>query len=264
MMQPACDFQSGPWHGQVRQDWHETLADLDAWLAANPGELVVKYESREVRRIATPRGTVYLKRILALTDAGLHWRDWLSALKWYCRPSRALACWKISRQMLESGFACCEPLLAVRRRHAWGRPEDILLTAEVSEPDLRESLPLLSPDALHEAVRTASRQLRTFHEAGFVHGDCLLRNLCLSAEGKLIFLDNDRTKRPAFWNIFCRKSRNLAQFGYSLRRCLPDHPELLPLFFDAYFGDRRPEGQIRRLTTAIETRLAKRLARKPS
>lgn len=257
----AISFRSGKWRGYALAAWADEFASLDDWLQRG-GEDIVVHKSRFVQRRALAGKTVYLKYIYALTDAGLEGRELFSFLKWYCRPSRALAFWRISRQLLDHGFRCAVPVLAARRRSGKGYPNDIIVTAEVPFPTLEEVLTGKTEDECRAIIANAARQLREFHAAGFVHGDCILRNICLDDEKRLVYLDNDRTKRPSCLNFFCSWKRNLAQFGYSLRRCRPELPGLLACFYDTYFADgNKPQALVARQTAAIEKRLAARLRR---
>ena len=214
------------WRGLVAdEDWCQEFHCLDQWLQAHPGEAVVTHPSREVRRIETPQGVVYLKYMRALTDAGMHGREFFSWAKWVFRPSRALATWRISQHLLTAGFACPVPVLAVRRR-LHGYPHDIFIAHEVPRPNLWDE-PGMAPEEL--ALLLAAETAR-LHDAGFAHGDFILRNLCLNPSTQhLILLDNDRTWRPLPPIRLHYQRRNLDQMAYSLLRrfTAPD----LPLVF---------------------------------
>ena len=214
------------WDGYVSDEaWQEEFRDLDAWLKVHPGTTIVAYPSREVRRVETPMGVVYLKYIRALTDAGLTGHEWLSWAKWVFRPSRALATWRISQKLLAEGFACPVPVLAVRRRQH-GYPNDLFVSLEIPRPNLWDE-PGDSPD---ELIRILAAETARFHEAGFAHGDFILRNLCLNPSTRhLVFLDNDRTWRPMPGLRGHYQKRNLAQMTYSLLRRFKD--SRIPLDF---------------------------------
>ena len=203
------------WDGYVSDEaWQEVFRDLDTWLQVHPGTTIVAYPSREVRRVETPLGVVYLKYIRALTDAGLTGREWFSWAKWVFRPSRALATWRISQKLLAEGFACPVPVLAVRRRRH-GYPNDLFVSLEIPRPNLWDE-PGDSPD---ELIRLLAAETTRFHEAGFAHGDFILRNLCLNPSTRhLVFLDNDRTWRPMPGLRWHYQKRNLAQMAYNLLR----------------------------------------------
>lgn len=263
LTQAELPFSSGSWKGRIAAGWQDVLSDFDQWQLEHAGETVVSYRSRKVCRVQTPKGTIYVKTIWGLTDAGMTGKDPLSFLKWVFRPSRALAAWRISQRMLAAGFHCARPVLAIRRRSPLGYPADVFISEEVSAPVLNDVLPGLSPDQQLDLARFLGRELQKFHAAGFIHGDCILRNLCLNQEKQLVFLDNDRSKVRGITSVFSRSIRNLAQIGYSARRCgaTPDFPVIL---FEEYAGKagwsrQRRQKSVRRLCKGIENRLQNRL-----
>ena len=219
------------WHGLAATPEFAAIAEhLDEWLRQNPGTLVVHYASRDVRRIPLPSGFVYLKHIRALTDAGLAGKEWFSWCKWVLRPSRALATWRVSRRLLDAGFRCPEPLLAVRRRHSL-YPTDLFISAAIPFPDLWQDASLPPADLAH----FLATELAHFHAAGFAHGDCILRNLCRdTTDNHLVFLDNDRTWQPPTLLRRHYQRRNLAQLAYSLLRQQQGHPDAARQFLEAY------------------------------
>lgn len=232
-MSTSGTFSLGRWRGLVKDDCRNDFTDLDQWLTSPPGDCVVQYPCREVRRLQLTGGRVaYAKIIRALTDAGLQKRELFSWGKWVFRPSRAIATWHISRKLLAAGFLCPEPLLAVRRRD-YGYPTDIFVSAEVPFPDLWAD-ETMQPDELAKFVGS---QLAEFHQAGFAHGDCILRNMCREPElNRLVYLDNDRTWRPC--RIYRRhyQMRNLAQMTYSFLKRF-DNTAISRAFLDAYNAD---------------------------
>ena len=258
-------YSSGRWRGRVAAGWQAEFQDFEKWQFEHAGETVVSYRSRKVCRVQTAKGTLYVKTIWGLTDAGMTGRDILSFLKWVLRPSRALAAWRISHRLLAAGFHCARPVLAIRRRSRVGYPTDVFISEEVTAPVISEILPNLTAKQQLDLARLLGRELQKFHAAGFVHGDCILRNLCLNSENELVYLDNDRSKVRSVITIFSRSIRNLAQIGYSARRCGagPDFPVTL---FEEYarqagWGDARSQKTIRRLCNGIEKRLKNRLKR---
>ena len=97
MSENQLPFHSNGWNGYVAgSKWKELFLDLDKWLADNPGELIVRYPCRDVRKVTTPLGVVYVKDIRALTDAGYYHRDLFSLAKWIFRRSRAVETWNAS------------------------------------------------------------------------------------------------------------------------------------------------------------------------
>lgn len=212
-MESFVPFESGPWKGFCSASWLDVFRDTESWLQENPGETVVHYPCRDVRRIVTSRGTIYLKHIRALTDKGLARTEWFSYLKWVLRPSRAVGAWKAAVAMDAAGLDCPVPLLAARKREK-GYPTDIIVTAEVPFPDCWNQLPGKSPA---EVAKTVAHAAALLHARKFAHGDFILRNLCLDTTcSRIVYLDNDRTWLPPFFVRRHYQRRNLAQMAYSL------------------------------------------------
>jgi hypothetical protein len=256
-------YSSGKWKGRVAADWQEELSDFDQWYQEHDGETVVSYRSRQVKRIHTSKGTIYVKIIWGLTDPGMIGKDPLSFLKWVFRPSRALACWRVSWLLLEAGFHCARPVLAIRRRSRFGYPTDVFISEEVSAPMLSDLLPKMSAEQADDLALLLGRELQKLHAGGFVHGDCILRNICLTSDKELVYLDNDRSKVRGLASPFSRSIRNLAQIGYSARRCGAG-PEFPPRLFEEYarqagWSTAQSKRRSKRLCAAIEKRLQNRL-----
>lgn len=263
MTSSGTPFSSGPWRGVVADaSTAQEFAHLDSWLAEHPGEVVVQYLSREVRRVTLEDGRIfYVKIIRALTDAGLQGREYFSWCKWVFRPSRAVGAFRISKKMLELGVECAPPVLAVRCRKGIV-PTDIFITAAVPYADMWEES--ANEDGIALAAFLA-QELSRFHRSGFAHGDCILRNLCRNPNSqRAVFLDNDRTWRPPF---FCRgyyQRRNLYQMAYSLIQRFPDGEA--SRHFLAEYGKIPGGASLSKSTTAkimdyAQKRLARRLQR---
>ena len=249
------------WHGLVVDElWQKELKYVDSWLMFNPGDTVVEHLSRDVTRVETTLGVVYVKYIRALTDDALQGRDAFSRAKWYCRPSRALATWRISERLLAEGFACPVPVLAARRRiflrPFYGHPHDIFIAHEIPWPNLWDE-PGMPPEQL--ALLLAAETAR-FHNAGFAHGDFILRNLCLNpATRHLIFLDNDRTWHPLPPIRWHYQRRNLDQMAYSLLRRF-NTSDVLRAFLNEYhrLTWTLPGEEVAKILRKAEKRLANR------
>ncbi|NLZ59570.1 MAG: hypothetical protein GX901_02785 [Lentisphaerae bacterium] len=259
--QTELAYSSNGWRGLVAEQWSELLADYEAWRSANPGELVVEHRSRQVSRVETAQGRLYVKEILALTDASLRGRAPGSFLKWVLRPSRALAAWRVSQKLLQAGFHCALPVLAIRRRGFLGYPQDVFITEDVQAKALDELFGDMSLEEKTRLARLLGSQIARLHQAGFVHGDCIMRNLCLDKQGNLIYLDNDRSKKCGRL-AFSRSRRNLAQLGYSARRTGAD-AGFVRLMFEVYaealaWKPQYKRKTIERLEAGIERRLEQR------
>ncbi|MGN0867741.1 MAG: lipopolysaccharide kinase InaA family protein [Oligosphaeraceae bacterium] len=259
MSQDFLPFHSQGWNGLVvDEQWASLFRHFDQWLARHPGEMVVHYDSRDVRKISTDLGTVYLKDIRALTDAGYHRRDFFSWCKWVFRGSRARETWDASVDLLRRGFLCPKPLLAVRKRRGLV-PRDVFISLELPLPNLWDTLPQgMPPTGLAEIL---AKELQKLHRAGFAHGDCILRNLCYDTQShRIAFLDNDRTWTPPAMVRQFQQERNLAQMAYSLLKRFGEKVSLH--FLESYArraGWPSRQGVQTLLANAIHRRNRKRL-----
>lgn len=251
-MADSKNYRSGAWHGVVANEWRDELAQLDRWLAEHPGEVVATYPSRRVTRVKTARGNVYIKEIFALTDTGLKGKDIVSWLKWVFRPSRAVQAFAVSDLLLNSGINCAKPVLGARKRSGSLYPTDIFITEEVNAPILADILTKeKDPARLNKLVFTLGRELCRLHRSGFVHGDCILRNICLEPNstvhcvdnqvGTIYYLDNDRTKYKDWYCFWISPRRNVAQLGYSIMRITNDS-SLTKIFLNSYCEACRSTG----------------------
>jgi tRNA A-37 threonylcarbamoyl transferase component Bud32 len=227
-MQEGQKFITGRWKGLVRDGWEEAFSDIPR--LADSGEVIVDKQERMVRRIETPKGVIYYKYICGAGTG----RGWYF-LKNLLRTPRSLAVWRISEQMRLAGVGCPLPLLAVSScRFSSFSFEDILVTAEVPFPQVSDLLRNADSDDLRSQIlQKAGQGIRELHEKGFVHGDCLPGNICMAPEGRLFFLDNDRTRRKS---LFCsRKGQlwNLVQFCSHALTVLPNQ-QLLQHFLRGY------------------------------
>lgn len=240
-------YRSHGWRGRVAADWRPLFDDLDGWLAANPGESVVDLPSREVRRVETPAGAVYVK-ILRSGGGGV--RDtpgWIGKLKWLARPSRAEAIRRVSQTLLDEGFLCAAPLLAARRRSPAGWPTDLLISREIRSRPLAQRLHPHEVDQARRLLTRVADELRHLHQAGFVHGDCTPYNLALTDDGRLVLFDNDRTVRSPFWLRRQRQRRSLSSFGLRLTQ-LMHSLEPFRAFLARYANGDKEADRILRLT----------------
>lgn len=221
MTEKGIRFQSRGWKGYAADEkWAKFFSDLDNWLAHHPGKLIVSHDCRDVRRVETSLGVVYIKDIRALTDAGMHFRDIFSWCKWVFRGSRAIETWNASQALLRRGFLCPKPVLAVRKRRGI-IPRDLFISEELPLPNLWDFLPTgMTPHRLAEMLAV---EIQRLHRAGFAHGDCILRNLCYDETKRSIaYLDNDRTWVPPAAVRQFQQQRNLAQMTYSLLKRFGD------------------------------------------
>lgn len=208
-------FHDGRWNGRILDGWQETFSNLDQWLARNSGESIVRFLSREVRRVETNQGVVYVKLLYSGSESsGL--KKAVTAVKWFLKPSRALAIFNISNEILRAGFLCPRPLVAARHRTIWGWPTDLFVSEECLDATIAQRLQANPGEETVRALLSATAaELHRFHQAGFVHGDCTPYNLALNAQNKLVLFDNDRTVRSP-WLRRRLELRSLAAFGLRL------------------------------------------------
>ena len=205
-------FHSEAWHGVMLEGFEVPGGNLDGWLAEQAMRAWLK---RPSRWIAAPSEKCpwYVKVLKSASD----FDSLANRLKWQLRPSRMLHTWRISQELQAEGFDCPEIQLAARQRR-WeplGWPTDVLVSSPVPGRQVRELLQGESPEAILAAV---AAELARFHAAGFAHGDCIPGNLFLQKNGRLAFIDNDRTMRTHVWDRRPRIRRNLVQFAFHLLR----------------------------------------------
>jgi hypothetical protein len=209
-------YNAKGWQGQIENNWQSIFIDIGNWLEENPGLKIVDQPSREVRKIETTQGVVYAK-IMRRANNSEGLRKIPPTLKWYLRPSRALAIMRISQELLSAGFDCPIPILAARRRSKTGWPEDISISLECHGVTIKDRLKTLNDvEESQPMLDVVAAEIYRFHQAGFVHGDCIPGNLALTDDKKIIFFDNDRTVRHPFRPLQYIQRRNLIQFGFRL------------------------------------------------
>lgn len=255
-MPSYISFVSQGWKGLVAQDWLSRLEPLQDWITETPGESIVDLPSREVRRINTVSGVLFVKLLHAGGSLeGL--KGALTNIKWYFRPSRALSILRISQELLEAGFRCPVPVLAARRRSHSGWPLDAFISLECPGISLTELLPDMGTPEREKVLAKVADVLHRFHQKGFVHGDCIPGNLALAPEGEIVFFDHDRTVRHPML-MQHQQRRNLVQFGFRLSRFLRTM-EPFEYFLAQYADKHWPSQRAYREKTLVMTRVRQRL-----
>ena len=136
-------------------------------------------------------------------------------VKLYPAPAgwRAGQAFRATRMLAAAGFGVPEALLVARRGAA-----GLLVTRDTGGEDLAHAVGRLGSAGDREGRRVKRRLLRLLgaevarlHSAGFVHGDLVPPNVRVS-DGRLVFLDNDRTRRSRFL-VALGARRNLVQLG---------------------------------------------------
>ena len=217
---PIIAYRHQRWIGLIRQDWSQAFADHDplSWMALLPHERSRYRLSRQIYRVDTDKGLVYLKVILGLNERSMQKkRSWMDSLKWRLRPSRAIQTLRVSQAMLANDIWCPPPILAARE-HQGGAARDIFIAEAVELPGLGMRLKDAASDEHRiEMIRTVVPQIVKLHQKRFLHGDLLPNNLHVTDDlSQVCFMDNDRTRQwPCslpWWAI----KRNLAQLVYRL------------------------------------------------
>ncbi|MBQ7650778.1 MAG: hypothetical protein IJS15_07455 [Victivallales bacterium] len=232
---------SDGWLGWKDEICAEAFIDIDAWLADDGKQIVLETLCRTIARHPFNLGgeslNVYSKLMRAQNDGALKKKELFSLVKWAFGPSRAITVLKNTSMMIALGHPCPRPLLAVRRKVKSGHHLNLLVTAEVKAPTLESIIVGNGGDEARSAVMAAGHDLAKLHADSFLHGDYLPRNTCLE-DGRVVFLDNDKTSRWPFMPPFPLRRRNLEQFAYNLMllKGLEECKIELPtLFLDAYF-----------------------------
>jgi hypothetical protein len=243
-------FHVAGWRGRVEHRWRH-LADADPleWLTQQSPQTVRQRPSAITHRVETDAGVVYVKHMTALKDRETEAADWPSRLRWRLQPSLALRVLRIHRQLERCGLLVAPVLLAARRCGGW-RAEDLLVTGDVSGPNLHEAV-IDAPDdqTRNELIRMAGRRVAELHRLRFTHGDLLPGNLVVTPDrANVVWLDNDRSRRwfPAVPPSVRR--RNLAQITFRLIFWF--RYRWTRLFLDSYYDARGLSRAARRRESA--------------
>lgn len=211
------------WKGLIQRDWASQFPmnqDPLTWMTAQPYERTRYRLSRQIYRVQTNNGLVYLKVILGLNERSMQpRRPLMDRLKWQLRPSRALATFKVSQAMLARDIWCPAPLLAARE-HRGSQSREIFIAQAVDLPGLGMRLVDAPDDASRIAmVRSIAPHIARLHAERFIHGDLLPNNLHVTDDlQRVCFMDNDRTRQwPCALPWFVLR-RNLAQMSFRLLR----------------------------------------------
>ena len=233
-------FHAQGWDGWLNDAWADAteLQDIDAWLDDPGQDIVLEALCRTVaRRSIKGHGIVYSKLMRAQNDGVFTKNELFSKFKWKFYPSRAKCILKITARMLDMGHHCPIPVLGIRRKRLAELPTDLFVSTELTDPTVEERLKNATDDGeRRELLAICGRELARFHADGFIHGDFLPRNTCLSMDNAtLSYLDNDRTRHWPRTPFFHFQRRNLTQFCFNLYvLAQSDSPELPEAFIDAY------------------------------
>ncbi len=238
------------WRGWVDAKCVDAFSDIDGWLVADGRHVVLETPCRTIAKHPFRLGgndvNVYSKLMCAQNDGALKKNEIFSLMKWALGPSRSIRILKTTSMMISMGHPCPRPLLAVRHRVKSGHHLNLIVTQEITAPTVESVVLNGKPEDVKSAVIAAGRDLAKLHADRFLHGDYLPRNTCLE-NGRIVFLDNDKTSKWFFMPPFSQRRRNLEQFAYNLmllkglENC---NSELPTMFLEAYFATSpRPDSR---------------------
>lgn len=260
---PIISYRHDRWAGLVHKDWANAFANQDplAWMTSLPHERSRYRLSRQIYRVNTEQGRVYLKVILGLNERSMQKdRSWLDRLKWQWRPSRAIQTVKVCQDMLANDIWCPAPLLAARE-HTGGQSREVFIAEAVELPGLGIRLAAAADDrARIEMVKQIAPHITQLHRKRFLHGDLLPNNLHVTDDlQRVCFMDNDRTRlwpcSLPWWAI----RRNLAQLSYRL--LFHQGQSVAMAFLDAYamaarWSTKQQSSRVASVMSSAKTRLA--------
>ena len=193
-------FHNNSWSGFISSKLNEM--DFAPEKLAGQGELIVCKPNRMVRRLDLAGMTVYAKWFAPPK----------SIIKRVLRKPLVFKLLNIHQAMLSSEIGCAEPLLAAVSGDISQEKNQLFVYKEVPYPSITQRLQREASSRAADIYQTAAQAIATLHNAGFVHGDCLPGNICLSDDGKAFFIDNDRTVRSLPILHAWQERRNLIQF----------------------------------------------------
>ena len=148
-----------------------------------------------------------------------------SAVKDWFRASKALRFLKQGIALSDAGFLVPLAVAAGEKRQFGMLKTAFVLTAAIDGAPLTTFLKEnagrtnagISVAEKRAALKALARQIRRFHDLGFVHGDLVASNIfvCRDATMNLqfVFMDNDRTRRYPKWLRQSLWKRNLVQLN---------------------------------------------------
>ena len=219
-------YHKNSWSGFISREINDI--DLEPAKLANQGEGIVLKPSRMVRRLQLNGTTVYAKWIAPPKNI----------FKRLLRKPLAFKLLKIHNTLLSAGIGCAEPILAAVCGDSSQETSQLFVYKEVPYPSISKRLQQASASDATDIYLTAANAIATLHKAGFVHGDCLPGNICLSDDGQAFFIDNDRTAKSLPLLRGWQERRNLIQFCAHAAHQHGMTREMQRLFLTQYFECR--------------------------
>ncbi len=236
-------YRNSCWSGFISSE----LKDLDfsPERLAVQGEVIVNKPNRLVRRIELSGTTVYAKWFA-------HTQNIFK--RWFRKPL-AFRLLDIHKAMDASGIGCAVPYLAVISSNPVENFSQLFVYKEVPYPNISQRLKKASDEEAEQLYLIAAQAIAALHKAGFVHGDCLPGNICLSDEEQFYFIDNDRTAKSLPFLRAYQERRNLIQFCAHALHQNTMSPEQQKLFLKRYFECRSKKiPQLKPLLDRIDAR----------
>jgi hypothetical protein len=182
-----------------------------------------------------------------------------SAVKDWFRASMALS---------DAGFLVPPALAAGEKRHFGILKTAFVLTAAIDGAPLTTFLKdnaggtsaALSVIEKRAALQALARQIRRFHDLGFVHGDLVASNIFVRRDPAMnlqfVFMDNDRTRRYPKWLPQSLWKRNLVQLNRLPLSSISLHDRIR--FFQEYSAAKRAADLNRPLLKWLEQKTRER------
>ncbi len=193
-------YHNYSWNGFISSELNDM--DLVPERLEVQGEMIVSKPNRMVRRMDLSGMTVYAKWFAPSKNI----------FKRLFRKPLVFKLLDIHQALLASGIGCAEPLFAAISGKASQNLPQLFIYKEVPYPSISKRLQNASADEAAHFYAAAAKAIAVLHNAGFVHGDCLPGNICLSDDGRSFFIDNDRTSRSLPFLRQRQECRNLIQF----------------------------------------------------
>lgn len=193
-------FHNNSWNGFISSELNDM--DLVPERLEVQGEIIVSKPNRMVRRMDLSGMTVYAKWFAP--SKNIFKRLFLKPLVFKLLD--------IHQALLASGIGCAEPLFAAISGKVSQNLPQLFIYKEVPYPSISKRLQNASADEAARIYAAAAKAIAALHNAGFVHGDCLPGNICLSNDGQPFFIDNDRTSLSLPFLRQRQEYRNLIQF----------------------------------------------------
>ena len=191
--------------------WIELVAE-DSTIIHEPeyyyrkGSEVVRYKNRVVFRLAEEDGDVLYSKWFYPQKTGLL-KKLENGIKRIFRGPRVRHIYAMHNDLLAAGFGCAEPVLAAWRGDDY---TELFVSKEICATPVHNIIREDQEARILNILKSVAEDLKRLHQAGFVHGDAIPGNISIDQEGKVFYLDNDRTmhcrsRHQAFRNViqFC-------------------------------------------------------------